>query len=83
MTVRLAFYQDRVQMAIDDNGCGFHVPERIDDLVSMGRLGLVGMHERARTLDGTLTIQSEPGQGTVITADIPLQPRSWGAGSDG
>ncbi len=61
-------------MIIDDNGRGFNAPERIGDLVSTGRLGLIGMHERARTLGGTLTIQSERGQGTVIILDVPVQP---------
>ena len=69
----MEFCPDKVRMAIDDNGRGFHVPERIDDLVSMGRLGLIGMQERARTLSGTLTIQSEPGRGTVVIVDVPVQ----------
>jgi signal transduction histidine kinase len=81
VTVRLSFCDDRIQMEIADNGCGFPVPERIDDLVSMGRLGLAGMYERARTLDGTLAIHSAPGQGTVVTADIPVRPRSQSEGS--
>ena len=82
VTVRLSFCQDRVRMVIEDNGCGFPVPERMDDLVSLGRLGLVGMYERARTLDGTLAIHSAPGQGTVVIADIPVQLRSQSAGSN-
>jgi two-component system sensor histidine kinase DegS len=82
VTVWLSFCDDRVRMVIEDNGCGFPVPERIDDLVSMGRLGLVGMYERTRTLDGTLAIHSAPGQGTVVTADIPVQPRSQSVDSD-
>ncbi len=61
-------------MVIDDNGCGFNAPERIGDLVSTGRLGLIGMYERARTLGGTLTIQSELGRGTVVIVDVPVQP---------
>jgi signal transduction histidine kinase len=81
-TVWLAFCEDRVRMVIDDNGCGFPVPERMDDLVSMGRLGLVGMHERAQTLGGTLTIHSAPGQGTTVTANIPVQPRSQSTDRD-
>jgi two-component system, NarL family, sensor kinase len=57
----------RVRLAIRDNGSGFKpaaVPE--------GRLGLVGMRERAQVLGGGLRVQSAPGRGTTITADAPL-----------
>ena len=64
-----------LELTIEDDGCGFNAPERIGDLVSTGRLGLIGMHERARLLGGTSTIQSESGQGTVVVVDVPLQPQ--------
>jgi signal transduction histidine kinase len=35
-------------------------------------LGLYGMRERAELLDGTFTIESEPGQGTSIFVEVPL-----------
>ena len=70
--VQVAFHQGRVRMIIQDNGCGFDAPEQMSDLVSSGKLGLAGMYERTRTLRGTLTIQSEPGQGTVVIVDVPL-----------
>lgn len=79
--VELEFCPDKVRMAIDDNGRGFDVPERIDELVSVGRLGLIGMQERARTLAGTLTIQSAPGRGTAVTVEVPVQSRSEKTGS--
>ncbi|MGH8599183.1 MAG: PAS domain-containing sensor histidine kinase [Burkholderiales bacterium] len=34
-------------------------------------LGLLGMHERANMVGGTLSIASEPGRGTVVTLQIP------------
>jgi signal transduction histidine kinase len=70
--VDLEFCPNAVRITVEDNGRGFNAPDRIDDLVSTGKLGLIGMHERARTLGGTLTIQSEPGQGTKVIADIPV-----------
>lgn len=70
--VQVEFCPGRVRMLIEDNGCGFNAPERMSDLVSLGRLGLVGMYERTRTLGGTLTIQSEPGQGTTVIVDVPI-----------
>jgi signal transduction histidine kinase len=37
--------------------------------------GLIGLHDRVATLDGTLTVDSPPGGGTVVTATIPLPAR--------
>jgi two-component system sensor histidine kinase DegS len=73
-TVRLIFAPDRVQMTVEDNGTGFKVPERIRDLVTAGKLGLVGMGERARTQGGTMSVRSRQGQGTSIRVDLPVQP---------
>jgi signal transduction histidine kinase len=72
--MQVEFYLSRIRISIEDDGCGFNAPERIGDLVASGRLGLIGMYERARTLDGTLLIRSEIGQGTVVIIDVPVQP---------
>ena len=72
-TVHLAFEPSDVQMAIEDNGGGFDAPESVSDLVPSGRLGLIGMDERARALGGTLSIRSEPGRGTTVIVDIPVE----------
>jgi two-component system, NarL family, sensor histidine kinase DegS len=70
--VQVEFHPDKVAIRIKDDGCGFNAPERIGDLVSSGRFGLIGMYERARTLDGTLSIRSEPGQGTAVIVEAPV-----------
>jgi signal transduction histidine kinase len=70
--VHLSFETDFVQITVEDNGCGFVVPSTHQELVSAGRLGMIGMDERARSLRGTLTQQSVPGQGTTITAKVPI-----------
>jgi two-component system sensor histidine kinase DegS len=74
-TVQVEFLLNRIRITIEDNGRGFNAPERIGDLVSVGRLGLIGMHERARLLGGTLQIESEAGMGTTIIVDVPMQPK--------
>jgi two-component system sensor histidine kinase DegS len=75
VTVHVEFWPRQVRVTIHDNGHGFNAPERINDLASTGKLGLLGMQDRARTLGGTLTVQSEPGQGTVVVVEVPLQPQ--------
>ncbi|MDY7077371.1 MAG: GAF domain-containing sensor histidine kinase [Chloroflexota bacterium] len=74
VTMQIEFHPNQARISIEDNGDGFDAPERVGDLVSSGKLGLIGMYERARTLGGTLMIRSEPGQGTEVIVDVPLQP---------
>jgi two-component system sensor histidine kinase DegS len=71
--VHIRFLPDSTRLKIEDDGRGFNAPARMDDLVSTGKLGLIGMHERARMLGGTLTVQSDPGEGTAIIAEMPTQ----------
>jgi two-component system sensor histidine kinase DegS len=66
----VTFDEGRVRISVDDNGQGFELPGRTDDLAATGKLGLIGMHERARLLGGTLTVRSEPGKGTTVTVDV-------------
>lgn len=64
--------EKRVQLEIKDNGRGFNVPKKMVDLVRTGHLGLVGSSERADAVGGKLTIDSKPGKGTTILAEINL-----------
>jgi signal transduction histidine kinase len=71
VVITVAFSADRVRIAIEDNGRGFEPPSRTGDLAVMGKLGLVGMHERAQILGGTVAVQSELGQGTTVVVEVP------------
>ncbi len=70
--VIVSFDQDRTQVTIKDNGQGFELPPMVSDLPRSGKLGLAGMQERAELLGGTLSISSEPGKGTTVTAELPV-----------
>jgi PAS domain S-box-containing protein len=59
-------------LMINDDGGGFSIPDRASELVQSGKLGIVGMRERARLVGGTLIVQSEPGKGTKITLRVPV-----------
>jgi signal transduction histidine kinase len=72
----ISFRDNNVQMVIEDNGRGFDAPDRLVDLAMSGKLGLIGMHERARILGGTLRIDSEPGEGTKVIVDAPVHRRA-------
>jgi signal transduction histidine kinase len=71
----ISFRDNNVQMVIEDDGRGFDAPDRLVDLAVSGKLGLIGMYERARVLGGTLRIDSQPGQGTKVIVDTPVHRR--------
>lgn len=68
-------FNDQLLVEISDGGKGFD-PERP---AAEGHLGLAGMRERVETLGGTFAVQSAPGEGTAISAALPiaaLEPQS-------
>ncbi|MEU6979129.1 MULTISPECIES: sensor histidine kinase [unclassified Streptomyces] len=67
----LTYLDDQVVLDVADDGRGFDpAPTRPDGGVR-GH-GLPAMRVRAQQLGGTLTIESAPGEGTVLSAAIPL-----------
>ncbi len=62
-----------VYATIGDDGIGFDA-EQLQKTPGPGQergWGLVGMHERASLLDGSLTIDSQSGSGTIVRVYIP------------
>src|SRR6266516_1952408 len=70
--VWLSLTQDRhfIRLQVCDDGCGF------DPLQKQIGLGIAGMRERAALLEGSLTIVSQPGQGTTVEVCLPLSTSS-------
>ena len=69
--IHLSVSENLLSLSVQDSGKGFltelaHGPEQ-------GHFGLTGMGERAQRIGGILTIHSQPGQGTLIDAKLPLQ----------
>jgi signal transduction histidine kinase len=55
----------RVRFSVRDDGDGF-------DTRNVRGLGLLGMEERVRRLGGRIRIDSHPGRGTSILAELPV-----------
>jgi len=71
--IKLAFQPQHVVVSVRDDGVGFNF-----DMVRMSRsrrpsLGLAGMQERAALVRGEVSIQSSPGQGTLVEAKLPIE----------
>jgi signal transduction histidine kinase len=63
-----------VRLLVVDDGRGFACPEPDAD----GHLGLSGMRERAALLNGSVVVESDPGEGTRILVNIPCPEESHG-----
>jgi signal transduction histidine kinase len=70
VVVRVGRQNGVVRLQVEDDGRGFDVAEAL----ARGRLGLLGMRERAEMLGGSLEVDSRPGEGTTVAITVPLDP---------
>jgi signal transduction histidine kinase len=61
-----------VRMEIRDDGKSFDV-QRVLHARKIRRLGLLGMRERVEMVGGSFAVESTPGKGTTIRAQIPTR----------
>jgi signal transduction histidine kinase len=71
VTMSLRLVKGGIQLRVKDNGKGF-APEQQGAPGESKRLGLLGMQERVRLLNGRLLVRSAPGAGTTLVAEVPL-----------
>ena len=65
--ITLEFFPKSIKIAVRDNGRGFILDNTAGRLAAEGKLGIMGMQQRAKFLDGTFSIQSQPGKGTEVS----------------
>jgi signal transduction histidine kinase len=65
--VNIVQTRDKINVQVADDGAGFD-PNR------QRGMGILGMEERVRRLGGVFEIQSAPGKGATVSAEIPLHP---------
>ncbi|MBD8061452.1 sensor histidine kinase [Actinomycetaceae bacterium Sa1BUA1] len=68
--LRLDVVGHEVRLEVADDGVGFDAQD--DHRAADGGFGLMTMRARAEALHGTLTVESEPGRGTVVAVRLPL-----------
>ncbi len=71
VNLTLDFHDSRIQVTVQDDGCGFNVPSQFEPVAAWRGLGLLGMQERATLAGGAFQIESEPGHGTRIVVTLP------------
>jgi len=70
--VTLDIQPKEVTLEIRDDGRGFRLPQHLGSLLEQDHFGLVGLRERLELVRGGLQIYSSPGEGTRLTASVPL-----------
>ena len=69
--IELRYEPHGLLLCIQDDGLGFDVQAVQDKALSMGSMGLRGMHERVQLVGGRVEMISAPGEGTQIRAIFP------------
>jgi PAS domain S-box-containing protein len=68
--VRIEKLRGAICMEVKDNGRSFRA-ERVLSAAKRKRLGLLCMRERVEMVGGRFTVESSPGKGTTVRAEIP------------
>lgn len=66
--VNLRILKKKIEMLVEDDGCGIE-KSKVDSLRSMG---IAGMKERVKSVQGKITFRGERGSGTRIKVIVPL-----------
>jgi signal transduction histidine kinase len=77
--VALRISQGQVRLQVGDDGAGFattHPADRIGDHLGLNHFGLASMRQQLEMAGGSWQVQSQPGQGTTVTATLPLTPNA-------
>jgi PAS domain S-box-containing protein len=71
VSITLEGTADRIRLRVKDAGIGF----RAESPAAKVGLGLLSMKERVELLHGSFGISSQPGQGTEVSVEVPLEAR--------
>ncbi|WP_284981912.1 sensor histidine kinase [Arthrobacter sp. efr-133-TYG-118] len=72
-SLTLGFLPGAVTLDVFDDGRGFD-PAAVPPPSEKGGYGLRAMRQRVEQLSGVFSVESSPGEGTVIAAQLPLPP---------
>lgn len=69
INLHLAYAADRLQILVEDDGCG--IDSQVLQSGRDGHWGLSGMRERAEKIGGNLKVMSRAGSGTEVVLQLP------------
>jgi two-component system sensor histidine kinase DegS len=71
VSVTITLHRDGLRARVRDDGRGFDVESELLRAARSGHMGLAGMHERVRLLDGHCRVDSRAGGPTEVTLALP------------
>ena len=80
--IRLKKAAARLELDVEDNGCGFNLSEIVSREDRFSGFGLKSMQERAEICGGVLDFHSQPGEGTCVRLILPVTAKSKDSGTD-
>jgi len=71
--VFLEFNLNNIKLNVEDNGRGFILNSKTTSaFISQGKLGIIGMRQRAESIGSTLNIKPRVGKGTSVSMEVPI-----------
>lgn len=70
--IRVAFQDGVANVVVADDGKGFDAERVLGSGEPAKSVGILGMQERVRLLNGRIHIRSEEGKGTRVSVEIPV-----------
>ena len=74
--VKMWRQEEILTVVIEDNGIGFDLEKVVSQYEQGESLGLINLRERAELVNGLLSIDTSPGEGTRITLSVPLTEKA-------
>ena len=69
-TISLQYFPSFIRILMQDDGSGFSMPETIGHFATENKLGIVGIRERVKLLNGSFVIRSSVGNGTSLKVEV-------------
>ncbi len=69
-TVEVEFSPGSVRLVVSDDGGGCDLPANVSNLARAGKLGVLGMKDRAELVGGSFELDSAPGKGCRVSVEV-------------
>ena len=73
--IAIVFSETGTSISISDDGVGFALRTKLEELIGSAHNGLSGSRDRVESIGGEMRLRSEPGKGTTVSFRLPPEGR--------